>query len=112
MNRTIFLVDGFNLYFSLKQAEKDFGKSTRWLDLNSLCKSYLSQVGNKAQLQDIYYFSALAHHLTTIDPYMVKRHQDYISCLKNSGVQVELGRFFWDFIFAVLTVQIPGSIIV
>jgi uncharacterized LabA/DUF88 family protein len=93
MNRTIFLVDGFNLYFSLRQAEKDFNKPTRWLDLKSLCVSTLSSVGNKAQCQDVYYFSALAHHLSARDKYMVKRHQDYIQCLIDTGVKIELGRF-------------------
>ena len=93
MNRTTYLVDGFNLYFSLKQAEKDFHNPTRWLNLKGLCSSTLSSVGNKAQLQDVYYFSALAHHLKAKDKFMVKRHQDYIRCLIDSGVNVELGRF-------------------
>lgn len=93
MNRTTFLVDGFNLYHSLKRAERDLGQSTKWIDLQSLCTSYLHKIGNNAQLEEVYYFSALAHHLTAIDKYMVKRHQDYINCLKTTGVIVELGRF-------------------
>jgi len=34
MNRTIFLVDGFNLYHSLIDAQRDSGgSSAKWLDL-------------------------------------------------------------------------------
>ena len=94
INRTTFLVDGFNLYHSLKQASHELGgKTTRWLNLDSLCKAYLYKVGNNAQLESVIYFSALAHHLTPQDKYLVKRHQDYISCLESVGVTVELGRF-------------------
>jgi len=40
MGRTAFLVDGFNLYHSLKDAQFALGgRSTRWLDLRSFCSS-------------------------------------------------------------------------
>lgn len=39
-NRVIYLVDGFNLYHSLKDAERDGpGTHTRWLDLPEFCRS-------------------------------------------------------------------------
>ena len=39
-NRTVFLVDGFNVYHSLRDAEADLGGvSTRWLNLRSLLSS-------------------------------------------------------------------------
>ena len=41
MNRTTFLVDVFNLYHSVKEAGKDLGVPTKWLDLRSLLSFYL-----------------------------------------------------------------------
>ena len=94
VTRVSFLIDGFNVYHSLKEASKHLGLGgygTRWLDLHSLCRSYLHLFGPKATLGGVYYFTAFAHHVKR--PNVVKRHKDYISCLKHTGVQVELSRF-------------------
>lgn len=96
MNRTAFLIDGFNVYHSVKQASYDLGlrgRGTKWLDFHNLCVSYLSAIGNNAQIEGIYYFSALATHLQANDPDVVKRHNNYITCLRDIGITVELGRF-------------------
>jgi len=94
MNRTTFLIDGFNLYHSLIDANQDLrGKTTKWLDIKSLCSNYLAGIGNKSKLERIYYFSALAEHLQSTDPGKVQRHLKYIECLKSTGIMVELGRF-------------------
>ena len=50
-------------------------------------------VDKEASLQNIYYFSALAKHLLSSDPDVVKRHEEYIKCLKATGVIVELADF-------------------
>ncbi|MBA3492308.1 MAG: NYN domain-containing protein [Rubrobacteraceae bacterium] len=93
-NRTAFIIDGFNLYHSVRKASADLGGvSTKWLDIRSLCDSYLHLVGNGAQTQGVYYFSALAHHLSVVNPGVVQRHQDFNRCLRSSGVDVELARF-------------------
>ena len=69
MNDTIFLIDGFNIYHSVVEASKDLeGVSTKWLNLYSLCSSYLHVIGNNAQIKNIYYFSALATHLQSSSP--------------------------------------------
>jgi len=48
MNKTTFLVDGFNLYHGLVDAQRDgHGSGTKWLDLKKLCSSYL-----RCQLSD------------------------------------------------------------
>ena len=79
------------LYHSLKQANKILnGASTKWLNIKSLCESYLPHISKDARLKNIYYFSALAHH-TTINK--VNRHRKYIKCLENTGIIKELGRF-------------------
>ena len=92
--RIVFLVDGFNVYHSAKQAAADLGGATTlWLDLRALLSSYMSIFGRNAVLTDIYYFSALAKHIDSKRPGTTKKHQDYIDCLKSTGVKVRLGRF-------------------
>ncbi len=95
MNRTVFLVDGFNVYHSLAQAQADAGGSTtKWLDLQSLCRSYLPIAGRvggeRAVLERIYYFSAPPTHRSSDKQ---RRHSLYMRCLRGTGVNVELGRF-------------------
>jgi uncharacterized LabA/DUF88 family protein len=96
MNRTTFLIDGFNLYHSVKTASQDLGlngSGTRWLDIRSMCESFLHLIGNNAQISEIYYFSALAKHLENRKPDVTVRHKTYIRCLEHTGVIVELHRF-------------------
>lgn len=96
MIRTSFLIDGFNLYHSVKTASHDLGLNgagTRWLDIYSLCQSYLHLIDTTARLTEVYYFSALAKHLEARKPDVTVRHQTYIRCLEHSGVIVELHRF-------------------
>ena len=94
MNRVSFLIDGFNVYHSAKDARADLkGATTLWLDLHSLLSSYISIFGRDAALADIYYFSALAKHIDSKRPGTTKKHQDYIDCLKSTGVKIQLGRF-------------------
>ena len=95
MNRTVFLVDGFNLNHSLFEANHDAkGATTKWLDLKKLCCSYLPLVGQvgsrRAELEHIYYFSAPPTHRAQGK---IDRHELYMRCLRASGVGVELGRF-------------------
>lgn len=93
-NRVVFLVDGFNVYHSAKEASADLGgTSTLWLDLQSLLSSYISIFGRDAVLSDIYYFSALAKHIDSKRPGTTKKHQDYIDCLRSTGIKIRLGRF-------------------
>lgn len=96
MIRTSFLIDGFNLYHSVKTASHDLGLAgagTRWLDVRSMCQSYLHLIDTTARLSEIYYFSALAKHLEIRKPDVTARHRTYIRCLEDSGVIVELHRF-------------------
>jgi len=93
MKRIVFLIDGFNLYGSVRDIEDNFGVKVKWLDITSLCKSYLHYFGKDAQLEEIYYFSAVPYYLAVRDPGRIKRHNDYMSCLMSTGIHVELGRF-------------------
>lgn len=93
--RASFLVDGFNLYHSVRRASKELGVTTKWLDLKALCESILPsfrpQVGERIELESIYYFTAYAYHLG--DPDIVRRHKKFVRCLQDSGVHVEINRF-------------------
>ena len=94
MNRTVFLIDGFNLYHSTRDARRDLGgKSTKWLNIRALCESHLYTISKDARLNEVYYFSALAKHLEAIDPDMILRHKTLIRCLEDTGVKVELAKF-------------------
>ncbi len=91
-NRVAFLVDGFNLYHSIKQAIND-GRATkgRWLNIKQLCQSYLSIIGRDAVLSETHYFSAIATHIP--DPATAVRHKLFIQALESTGVRVILGNF-------------------
>jgi len=91
MQRTTFLVDGFNLYHSIKDLQRDFGIRTKWLNIRDLCVSLLPLIDKHAGLQNIYYFSAYATHLN--DPEVLTRHQNYVSCLEDTGIIAIISRF-------------------
>ena len=103
MNQVSFIVDGFNLYHSVREAAKDIkllkGRkvSTKWLNIKNLCSLYLPQlhsvVKDRTKLKKIYYFSAFAHHIEIYDPDVVTRHKKFIKCLEDTGVSVEIHRF-------------------
>jgi len=92
-NRITFVVDGFNLYHSVKDLRKATGNDYRWLNIASLCDSFLSAIGNRATRQDIFYFSALAYHRERWKPGGVARHKAVIAALESTGVLVELAKF-------------------
>lgn len=92
--RVAFLVDGFNLYHSIRDAEKQVAaRPQRWLDLRSFCQDYVRHFGRAAVLEDVYYFSALATHLEGSKPDILTRHRTYIDALMSTGVHVALANF-------------------
>lgn len=97
MKRVSFLIDGFNLYHSLREMERLTKAPVRWLDVKKLCEAYLhavrSAVGERVELGSVTYFSALATHLIPTNPDVVTRHQTYVAALESTGVEVVLARF-------------------
>lgn len=98
MKTISFLIDGFNLYHSLIEAGKYFSmKSLKWLDIQKLCTGYISTIGlnlsEKFILKDIFYFTSLATHLQKKDPGKILRHNQYIECLRDTGIIDIKGRF-------------------
>lgn len=98
MPKTVcFLVDGFNMYYSLRQVEALTGHKVKWLDLHKLLRGYLpvvrEVVGERVEISCVHYFSALATHLTPRDPGVINRHCTYVSALESTGVTVTLSKF-------------------
>lgn|GEM_PF-698725 len=93
MNRVVCLVDGFNLYHSLREVERGHGHSLRWLDLNALCSSLLHAVPGRCEVAGIVYFSAMARHREAARPGAVARHLRYVDALQATGVETILGHF-------------------
>lgn len=92
--RVAFIVDGFNLYHSIKAAEKAVAtRPLKWLDIAALCGSYVKHFGRSARLGGVHYFSALARHLEAHNPEVVGRHEAYIAALRSTGVEVTLASF-------------------
>ena len=95
MSRVSFLIDGFNVYHSIREAIKDGGTSLKWLDYLNLCQSYLSVFGREARLERVVYFSAYATHLQQTHPDVIVRHRKYVQALRATGVELVMGRFKW-----------------
>ena len=94
MNRTTFIIDGFNLYHSIIEASNDSNHiPLKWLDIYSLCKSYLPLISIDAICESVYCFSSLPYHLSKKFPHKIIRHKLYIEALKSTGIKVHLGRF-------------------
>jgi uncharacterized LabA/DUF88 family protein len=91
MAKVIFFVDGFNVYHSIIALQRDSGSCTKWLDLSSLCASYLHHFGRDATLEAVLYYTAVPYYLNRQDK--INRHELYISCLESTGVTVKRGRF-------------------
>jgi hypothetical protein len=92
--RAVFFVDGFNLYHSISEAAKLLpGQQLKWLDLPSLCKSYLHQIGNGAILSGIHYFTAFADHLHDRNPGKPQRHRAFVRALTARKVNAHISRF-------------------
>jgi uncharacterized LabA/DUF88 family protein len=86
--RVSFFVDGFNLYYSLKNLAKERNDaSIKWLNLHSLLSSYLRE---DEELASIHYFTA-------IYPFngqgTMNRHRNYIKALKSKDVKIIEGEF-------------------
>jgi uncharacterized LabA/DUF88 family protein len=95
-DRVLYLVDGFNLYRSIRAAMDALGvtQGLRWLDLPAFCGSTLGMFGEqRVHLERVVYFSAPARHMDVRKPGHTGRQQAYLDALEASGVEVVLSRF-------------------
>lgn len=92
--RTVFFIDGFNLYHSVSAAERRLpGVQLKWLDIPALCFSHLYIFDVRAHLQGVEYFTAFADHLLDKDSKKVGRHRTLVQALTAKKVKGHLGRF-------------------
>tara|TARA_Y100000294_G_scaffold171300_1_gene184569 strand:+ start:621 stop:1340 length:720 start_codon:yes stop_codon:yes gene_type:complete len=92
MKKVTFLIDGFNLYHSILDLNRDCNVSVKWLNLSSFFSSYL-YLFRPAKLSQIHYFSAFPYHKQKHDPDKIVRHKNYVKCLKSTGIIFVEGRF-------------------
>ena len=59
----------------------------------TLFKSYIYLFGRSAEMEEIYYFSALAKHLEAYQPDVTNRHRLYLECLASTGLLIKLHKF-------------------
>ena len=93
VNRVVYLVDGFNLYHSLLDAERSVGRNLRWLDVARLCASYLHALPGRCVVAGVVFFFALPHHLELRHPGLVAEELNYLDALAATGVELRLGQF-------------------
>jgi len=93
MKRIAFLIDGFNVYHSTLAIQTNTRQRTKWLNLGSLCSSYVSLWGKDANVVEIFYFSAPPYYLEAKDPHKITRYETYLRCLRATGITIELARF-------------------
>lgn len=92
--RVVYFVDGFNLYHSVREAEKQLPQHTiKWLNLPALCADYLHQVGGGAQLKAVHYFTAYADHLREKYPEKIIRHKAFVRALTARKVVTHISKF-------------------
>lgn len=83
INRVIVYIDGFNLYFGMKDAGFN---QCKWLDINKLIHTYLTA---NQQLVAIKYFTSRV----TNNPQKQRRQTIYIEALETTGVKMVYGLY-------------------
>lgn len=102
MSKISFLIDGFNLYHSIRDAEKlsKIPSGLKWLNIPAICASFIPSIRTQIptikdwlEIDHIYYFSAYADHLLNKDQGIVNRHKKLIDALESEGVIIRMGKF-------------------
>lgn len=93
--RAVWLVDGFNLYHSLRRCEEEQGVGLRWLNVHLLAENAQASSGSPCRVAEVRYFSALPHHLVDKEPGRLERHRAYLRALTawRPRCSVTLGHF-------------------
>jgi len=96
-SRVSFLIDGFNLYHSLEDWEVESGICVKWLDLKSVCNSFLMTIANSRDenlvIEGIYYFTARISHYQKGNPQRVAKQRIYMKAVEATGVEIVEGAF-------------------
>lgn len=81
--RTVTYIDGFNLYYAIKDLDRP---NLKWVDLWKLSETFLRK---NETLEGVYYFTAYA----TWMPDRMLRHRRYTKALVAQGVNIVFGKF-------------------
>ena len=84
MRRTVFFIDGFNVYHAL-QKDRHYHKY-KWLNYEALAKALVSKDN---QIVNIFYFTAY----TEWDAAKKARHQSYVKALQLNRIKTIFGKF-------------------
>lgn len=84
--RVLVYIDGFNLYFGMKEAGFE---AYKWLDLTSLSKNLLK---SNQELVGLKYFTSRVSN----NPEKQKRQSTYIEALETTGVKIYYGHYQSD----------------
>jgi hypothetical protein len=94
VTRTVFLVDGFNLFHALlESAGTGESAAAHWLDVSAFCGAQLQLLGPDYDLSSVEYFTALARHQEAAAPGVTLAQARHLECLRACGVLVHLGHF-------------------
>jgi len=94
MKNISFLIDGFNVYHSLKDAAKVLGTyEIKWFNYQSFCRRLLKIMGNDSQINNILWFTSLPKHMQKTNPNKINRHLNYIKAIESKGVMAVMGKF-------------------
>lgn len=85
MIRTVFFIDGFNLYHALDYVPSY--RKYKWLDFSKMAQAYIRR--QTETVSEILFFTALA----TWNNDKVKRHKILINAQENAGIQTIYGNF-------------------
>lgn len=84
--RTMFFVDGFNVYYAIRESNLN---KYKWLDYWRLANRFL-EPGD--QLEGVLYFTAYTRSNTPAGKRKRTRHRHFVIANQNRGVQIVLGR--------------------
>lgn len=84
MERTVFFIDGFNLYHSLDSNPSYY--KYKWLNLDKLAHCFVT---SRHKVEKVFYFTTYA----TWDQVKLTKHQIYVKALQFVGVEVVFGAF-------------------
>lgn len=94
--KAAFLIDGFNVYNSIRQLQKDGHGNFRWFDIRRYCHSLLSSLSDgktRVDIHSAHFFTASPTHFLHSNRKRLNKHSLYCQVLRDSLVTVHLGAF-------------------
>ena len=88
MKKIEVFIDGFNLYFGMKDCNATHSyRKTLWFDISSFLHTYLDNA--VYCIENIYYFTAIPEN----NKEKAERHQIYCKALESTGIKIIYGQY-------------------